>query len=231
MIQKSSRMRHSTKSNNKILSFVALFGCFLVAFIFLSGCGKQIQSVTDDILSDETESIESHPLVDSARKQMGVVIAYDDGYYQGGYPPSDRGACTDVVDQALRDNGYNLKEKIDADMRENASRYEAEFDPHINFRRVRNVKIFLDTHAQQLPTCIEDECIQESDWKPGDIITYDKMQGGNWHIALISNKTTKGSSGKDPIPLLIHNYGRGTVEDNMLQKWPTKVTGHYRMEL
>ncbi len=202
---------------------------FIVTAIFLlAACSS---TSTSDVL--ENSSLEqsdssysetaSHPLVDSARKQIGVVTSYDTSYYQGGYPPEDRGACTDVVAQALKDNGYDLKSKIDEDMDAHSERYPHDSDPNINFRRVRNVKIFFDSHAKSLSTCTERSCFQEGLWKAGDIVTFDQIPGSLWHIAILSNKTKNG------VPLLIHNYGRGVVEDEMLLQWPAPITGHYRV--
>ena len=51
-------------------------------------------------------------------------------------------ACTDLVERALRENSYNLKDLIDEDMKNNPGLYPHESDPNINFRRVKNVKIF-----------------------------------------------------------------------------------------
>lgn len=127
----------------------------------------------------------------------------------------------------MRDNGYDLKSKIDEDMAMHPERYSDSSDPNINFRRVRNVKIFLDHHAESLTTCIEKNCFAKSDWQPGDIVTFDQIPGSLWHIAIVSNKTVE-SDGIE-VPLLIHNYGKGVVEDNRLLNWPAPITGHYRI--
>jgi len=160
---------------------------------------------------------------------MGVVTSYDTSYYAGGHPPADRGACTDVIARALLDEGYDIKARIDEDMKKNPGRYPGESDTNINFRRVRNVKIFLDHHAESLPTCIEAECFVASDWQPGDIVTFDQIPGSLWHIAILSNKISVEDFGE--VPYLVHNYGRGTVEDDRLLSWPAPITGHYRLEV
>lgn len=156
-------------------------------------------------------------LVESARKQKGVVTSYDTGYYAGGYPPENTGACTDVIERALRDLGYDWKGEIDTHMRQNPHLYQAEYDSNINYRRVRNVKVFLDHNAKLLPI--------DNDFQPGDIVTYDQIPGGLWHIAIVSDR--KASDGT---PLLIHNYSSGVKEDNLLHNWPAPKTGHYRLE-
>jgi uncharacterized protein YijF (DUF1287 family) len=155
-------------------------------------------------------------LVRSARKQKGVVIAYDTGYYAGGYPPEHAGACTDVVERALREMGHDWKKMIDDDMRLNGWAYPSAYDGNINYRRVRNVKVYLDRHAQVL--ALNDL------YFPGDIVTYDQIPGSLWHIAIVSDKKAA-----DGTPLLIHNYARGVVENNLLHDWPAPKSGHYRL--
>lgn len=167
------------------------------------------------VLNQETNT---HPLVESARNQIGIVTKYDNQYYNGGYPPEGRGACTDVIERALMDQGYDLKNKIDKDMLNFPEEYPYKSDPNINYRRVVNLKIFFDRYFKKIDL--------EQDWQPGDIVTYDQIPGGLWHIAILSDKKNK-----DGIPLLIHNYGRGVIEDDFLFKWPAAITGHYRLRV
>ncbi|PID70116.1 hypothetical protein CSB37_03850 [bacterium DOLZORAL124_38_8] len=152
------------------------------------------------------------------KKQLGVVTKYDAGYYQGGFPPNDRGACTDVVERAVRTAGYEWKRRLDADMKRNPHLYPSKYDANINYRRVRNVKVFLDRYAKKLSL--------NDPYLPGDIVTYDQIPGGSWHIGVVSdNKTNDGTN----TPLLLHNYARGVVEENSLHTWPAPKTGHYRL--
>ncbi len=195
---------------------------FLITILFIVGCNKD-QNNADIQKNTFVNNENVHPLVTTARNQIGVVTKYDTSYYQGGYPPEDRGACTDVVEQALRKNGYDLKAKIDEDMTKYPKRYPTTNDPNINFRRVANVKIFLDNYAIKLNTKTDKENIIE--WQGGDIVTYDQIPGSLWHIAIVSDK--KNSEG---IPLLIHNYGIGVIENDYLTKWPAPITGHYRFQ-
>lgn len=173
---------------------------------------------TNEELSVLNQEINTHPLVESARNQIGIVTKYDNQYYNGGYPPEGRGACTDVIERALMDQGYDLKNKIDKDMLNFPEEYPYKSDPNINYRRVVNLKIFFDRYFEKIDL--------EQDWQPGDIVTYDQIPGGLWHIAILSDKKNK-----DGIPLLIHNYGRGVIEDDFLFKWPAAITGHYRLRV
>lgn len=203
----------------------------------LTGCQKESSSSQSDsttppelsnFVEKSEERTDSHHLVKAAREQIGKVTKYDTRYYVGAYPPSDRGACTDVIEQALRTVGYNLKEKIDADMGLHPQRYPHPSDPNINFRRVRNVEVFLKHHAENLSTCTQTKCFQENLWQPGDIVTFDQIPGSLWHIALVSDHYKIDDSGVK-IPLLIHNYGFGVVENNKLLTWPAPITGHFRL--
>jgi len=201
-----------------VLSIISIF------YLSISIFKKDNNENSLSYINNDYNNTEINPIVKSARKQIGVVIKYDTGYYEGGYPPEDRGACIDVISRALLDNGYNLKSKIDEDFKNHPERYEEESDPNINYRRVKNVKIFFDNYATNLTTEINENTLKY--WQPGDIITYDKMVGGLWHIVIISDK--KDING---IPFLIHNHGFGTTENNLLLKWPAKISGHYRIEL
>jgi hypothetical protein len=221
----------------KIIGFFVLFLAVAILTIVLLSSRVRYAVVTTvkhpprSIKTEEYVYLPVHPLAESAKKQIGIVTSYDSGYYSGGgYPPEDRGACTDVIERALRENGYDLKTKIDSDMSKNPSNYTHEPDPNINFRRVRNVKTFFDSYEESLPTCTEEHCFAENIWMPGDIVTFDQIPGSLWHIAILSNKTLPYNGNKDVrVPLLIHNYGGGVVEDDMLLRWPAPITGHYRI--
>ena len=54
----------------------------------------------------------------------------------------------------------------------------------------------------------------------GDIVTWD-LGGGLTHIGIVSD-LRKGDT-----PLIIHNIGRGTQEEDILRKF--KITGHFRI--
>ncbi len=195
----------------------------IIAFTFaVLGCGSE------NIQQPETEvtiqKLPSPPLVKAARDQIGKVVKYDTGYYSGAYPPADRGACTDAVERALFANGYDLKQKVDKDMVNFPADYPHESDPNINFRRVRNVKVFFEKYAQSFPKEVNAETLPT--WQAGDIVTYEQIPGSLWHIAIISDRKNE-----EGIPLLIHNYGRGVVEDDFLTEWPAPISGHFRLDI
>lgn len=220
-INKIIKMNFNKK--NITLLFIMLFMAVIFCIFKFKLNNTNIKTIKNILYQDEKNI---NPIVISARKQIGVVTKYDTRYYTGGYPPEDSGACIDVIARALLDNGYNLKNKIDKDFKDYPDRYEGESDPNINYRRVKNVKIFFDNHVEKLTKEINKETLENKEWQAGDIVTYDQILGGLWHIAIISNR--KNING---IPLLIHNHGFGTTENDLLLNWPTKISGHYRIKI
>ena len=145
---------------------------------------------------------------------------YDSSYYSGGYPPDNVGVCSDVIWRAFKNAGYLLKDMIDEDIKTNQEDYPliTKRDSNIDFRRVRNLKVFFDKYAISLTNDIN--LIEE--WMPGDIVIFGKKYT---HIGIISDKRNKKG-----IPYLIHNAGQSNREEDSLKYWALKesITGHYR---
>ena len=92
-------------------------------------------------------------MVSGAHQEALRHPRYDSGYYQGGYPPDDRGACTDGIWRAFRQVGYDLKAMVDADIASSPVAYVGVIsrpDPNIDFRRTKVLGVFLSRHAQRL---------------------------------------------------------------------------------
>lgn len=73
--------------------------------------------------------------------------------------------CADVIWRAFENAGYNLKEMIDEDIKNNINEYqrvEGKPDPNIDFRRVPNLKVFFERNAIKLTDDIN--IIEE--WQP-----------------------------------------------------------------
>ena len=64
--------------------------------------------------------------------------------------------------------------------------------------------------------------VGDQNFKAGDIVTWD-LGKGLVHIGIISDK----KSFIKQTPLVIHNIGRGTKEEDILYNY--KITGHYRI--
>lgn len=156
-----------------------------------------------------------------ARKDALNHPRYDGSYVPGGYPSDDVGVCSDVIWRAFKNAGYLLKDMIDEDIANNQQDYpglDGKPDPNIDFRRVRNLKVFFDKYAEKLTI----DPYEIGAWQPGDIVIF----GENYtHIGIISDRRNK-----DGIPYLIHNSGQINREENALIKWMRlqSITGHYR---
>jgi uncharacterized protein len=167
------------------------------------------------------------PLVSAARKQIGVTTVYDPAYVRLSYPngdvPPDRGVCTDVVIRALRTGGLDLQKVVHEDMRAHFARYPQKWglrgpDRNIDHRRVPNLQTWFARQDWQLtPTRNADS------YRAGDLVTW-MLPGNLPHIGIVSDRTSLTGT-----PLIIHNIGRGTREENILFAYP--ITGHYRPKL
>lgn len=156
-----------------------------------------------------------------ARKDAENHPTYKSAYYSGGYPPENEGVCTDVVWRAFKNAGYDLKSMIDEDIKNHTRDYPAvngKPDPNIDFRRVRNLKVYFKKICYTLTNDIKE--IKE--WQPGDIVIF-----GSSHIGIISDKRNKQG-----IPYLIHNAAQPLREEDTLELWDNNIpiTAHYRLK-
>lgn len=152
-----------------------------------------------------------------ARKDARNHPKYDGSYVAGGYPPDNMGVCTDVVWRAFKNAGYSLKDMVDRDIAYNVSDYDNVIkpDPNIDFRRVKNLRVFFKKYGISLTLDID----EVDQWQPGDIVIF----GADKHIGIVSDKRNrKGQT------YIIHNGGQPVREEDML--WRGEVTGHYRFD-
>ena len=174
----------------------------------------------------ESAAKPSPPIVAAARDQIGKTTTYDGAYvglvYPGGDVPIERGVCTDVVIRALRTaHGTDLQKLVHEDMKTNFAQYPTIWgltrpDRNIDHRRVPNLQTYFKRAGYHLG--ISDN---PNDYQPGDLVTC-TVGGNRPHIMVVSDK--KNSTG---VPLVIHNIGRGTQEEDRLFEFP--LTGHYRV--
>lgn len=152
---------------------------------------------------------------DGALAYIATDPVYGSKYYAGGYPDDGQGVCTDVIWNAFAAAGYDLKSLVDRDIADNPDAYpEIEKpDPNIDFRRVRNLRIFFERNAESLPLDFKNP----SDWQPGDIVVFEG------HIGICSDKRNFRG-----VPYLIHhgNIVSGAVEADEMRYFT--VVGHYR---
>lgn len=163
-------------------------------------------------------------LAAAARAQIGVTVLYDGAYrrlaYPGGDVPMDRGVCTDVVIRAYRVLGIDLQVLVHQDMARHRAAYPNLWgargtDRSIDHRRVPNLAVFFARHGRRLPASRDPEA-----YRPGDLVTW-MLPGNLPHIGIVSEARAPGG-----VPLILHNLGRGTQEEDLLFRFP--LTGHYR---
>jgi len=180
-------------------------------------------------LANTAESIQIKDFVEAARKQIGRTLFYDPSYqvidYPNGDVSTDRGVCTDVIIRALRvAYNYDLQEFVHEDMERNFSKYPQIWglnqpDKNIDHRRVPNLQTFFKRKGWSLALSNH-----LSEFKPGDIVTC-IVPPNLPHIMIISDRRSKDNNN---IPLVIHNIGNGTQEEDRLFEF--ELTGHYRIK-
>jgi uncharacterized protein YijF (DUF1287 family) len=162
--------------------------------------------------------------VRDARAQIGKTLHYDPAYARLSYPMGDipiiRGVCTDVVIRALRHQGIDLQQHVHEDMRKNFQLYPnsprwglKKPDANIDHRRVLNLQRYFERQGY---------VVADETFLSGDIVTWN-LRPQVEHIGIVSDR--KDPSGQRP--LIIHNIGRGTQEEDMLHDFT--ITGHYRV--
>jgi len=167
--------------------------------------------------------------VAAARAQVGVTLRYDPAYvrlpYPGGDVPEDRGVCTDVVIRALRAEGLDLQEAVHEDMRAHFAAYPKRWglrapDRNIDHRRVPNLQVWFERRGWSVPVPPRAFSRPASDYRPGDLVTW-MLPGNLPHIGIVGDRRSA-----DGTPLILHNIGRGTQEEDILFAY--RMTGHYR---
>ena len=169
----------------------------------------------------------SHPVVVSVRKQIGVTVGYDPSYKILEYPLGDvsieRGVCSDVVVRALREAySMDLQMLVHEDMKVAFNEYPSDWglrkpDKNIDHRRVLNLITYFNRKGY-----LVDENDDLVSYLPGDIITC-IIPGNLPHIMIVSDRKTQLG-----VPLIIHNIGAGTKEEDRLFEF--EITGHYRIK-
>ena len=188
----------------------------LLAFIGLLSLAQLTQAATP--ISDGDK------LAHDAKKQIGITVSYDPTYRKLEFPRGDvaieTGVCTDVIIRAYRLQNVDLQQLVNHDMKSNWSTYPKIWglkstDKNIDHRRVPNLEVFFVQHGQSLSTTDKDS------FQVGDIVTWRLPNGNLPHIGIVSDKAAA-----DGMPLIIHNIGRGTQEENILYAYP--IHKHFR---
>lgn len=198
-------------------AFAAAIGWGLLFGVVLSGAGEEGASGSGDT------GVE---VAAAAREQVGRTVRYDPEYraldYPNGDVPIEVGVCTDVVIRALRATlALDLQQLVHEDMSKHFSHYPKIWgldrpDRNIDHRRVPNLQRFFKRRGFELP--VTDD---PGDYRPGDLVTC-TVPRNRPHIMIVSDRKSE-----DGVPLVIHNIGAGTREEDRLFEFP--ITGHFRI--
>lgn len=176
------------------------------------GIEKYISNIDfdNDGIDDETDILES------TKKYLATKPKYKSKYYIGGYPDDNYGVCTDVVSFGLKGAGYDLKKLVNDDINNHKDLYNIDIiDENIDFRRVKNLKIYFENNAIKLTNDIYDI----SNWQGGDIVIF------NNHVGIVSDKRNKKG-----ITFVLHHanpYQLHYEEDILTQRKDN--VGHYKV--
>ena len=174
---------------------------------------KTYVSKTDkdnDGIDDQTD------ILNHARDYVKTKPKYKSKYYATGYSNDEYGVCTDVVAFVLIGAGYDLMNLVNEHIKTNRNLYDIDvIDKNIDFRRVQNLKVYLDNNAIILTNDIN----KIKEWQGGDIVVFKN------HIGIVSDKRNKNG-----ISFIIHHanpYQRYYEED--ILEYRNDIVGHYRI--
>lgn len=167
-----------------------------------------------DGIDDQTD------ILQSAREYIATKPEYKSEYYDTGYPTGKYGVCTDVVAFSLKNAGYDLMMLVNQDITDNPDDYDIDQpDINIDFRRVRNLKVYFENNAQKLTTDLN----RIDEWQGGDIVIFTD------HIGIVSDK--RNSKG---MPFVIHHAypGQPRYEEDIFGgsvNFYNDISAHYRI--
>lgn len=177
---------------------------------------EEIEQFKSSVDADQDGIDDQTDMLEGALDYIATSPKYKSKYYNTGYPDDGYGVCTDVVARSCLAAGYDLMELVQKDIAANPEDYDIEKpDKNIDFRRVKNLKVYFENHAVSLTTDIHD--IEK--WQGGDIVVFKK------HIGIVSDRRNKNG-----VPYLIHHNDpwQQEYEEDILEKC-NDITGHFRI--
>ena len=163
----------------------------------------------NDGIDDQTD------ILNNCKEYIKAKPKYKSKYYNTGYPNDEYGVCTDVVAFAMKDAGYDLQDLVNKDIIQNKDNYNIEtIDKNIDFRRVRNLKIYFDRNS----IVLTNDYKKIEEWQGGDIVIFKE------HIGIVSDRRNKAG-----ITYVIHhaNPFQRNYEEDILEH--LEILGHYRV--
>lgn len=176
----------------------------------------QIEQICSTADRDEDGIDDQTDILQGALEYVGSEPKYKSRYYESGYPDDEYGVCTDVVAFALKAAGYDLIKLVQEDIEVAPEDYGInESDENIDFRRVKNLKVYFSNTGIELTTDIKDV----EQWQGGDIVIFEN------HIGIVSDRRNE-----DGVPYVIHHNSpwQKAYEQDILEK-RNDIVGHYRV--
>ena len=168
-----------------VLIIVALYVLYCFNYIphkKYTNADFNIEAYKSNIDKDNDGIDDQTDILNNANNYIKTNPKYKSKYYNTGYPDDEYGVCTDVVAFALKDAGYDLMVLVNEDIKNNKELYDIDaVDKNIDFRRVKNLKVYFDNNAISLTTDIN----ETEEWQGGDIVVFKK------HIGIISDKRNR----------------------------------------
>lgn len=178
--------------------------------------GAEIPKVHSSVDKDNDGIDDQTDILQGALDYVASRPKYKSKYYRTGYPNDGYGVCTDVVAFALKNAGYDLMTLVQQDIEANPADYDIdEPDQNIDFRRVKNLRVYFSHSAISLTTDISE--IEE--WQGGDIVIFKN------HIGVVSDRRNENG-----VPYVIHHNDpwQRTYEEDILED-REDIVGHYRV--
>lgn len=178
--------------------------------------GAEIPQVHSSVDKDNDGIDDQSDILQGALDYVASRPKYKSKYYRTGYPNDEYGVCTDVVAFALKNAGYDLMTLVQQDIEANPADYDIdEPDQNIDFRRVKNLRVYFSHSAISLTTDISE--IEE--WQGGDIVIFKN------HIGIVSDRRNENG-----VPYVIHHNDpwQRTYEEDILED-REDIVGHYRV--
>ena len=178
--------------------------------------GAEIPQVHSSVDKDNDGIDDQTDILQGALDYVASRPKYKSKYYRTGYPNDGYGVCTDVVAFALKNAGYDLMTLVQQDIEANPADYDIdEPDQNIDFRRVKNLRVYFSHSAISLTTDISE--IEE--WQGGDIVIFKN------HIGIVSDRRNENG-----VPYVIHHNDpwQRTYEEDIIED-REDIVGHYRV--
>ena len=220
--QKKSRKKRNPFETAALILFPSSMAvavtCYLIVSMGSPGRSSasmgypQYVSLTDadgDGIDDQTD------LLRSARAYLATGPKYRSRYYESGYPDDGYGVCTDVLAFAMKGAGYDLMTLVNEDILSHPEDYDIETpDIRIDFRRVRNLRVYFKRKAISLTT----DPSETEEWQGGDIVMFHE------HVGIVSDLRNERG-----VPFVLHLRGGMQLrhEEDILET--SQITDHFRL--